>query len=504
MKRREQGFRTTNIISAAIVLTVVVAGFFLVQKFKNRDSKNTDTVAGKSIAVLPFVNLGNEPDQEYFSDGLAEGILYSLAQVKGLKVCASSSSFQLQGKGIDIKQAGIRLGVQTVLEGSFQLAGNRVRITVQLINAKDGFHFWSEQYDENIDDVFALQDKIAQAVARKLEISFSENEDPVAAKKSSISKIPYQLYLQGRSYWNLGTPQNLTKAIDFFERAIQLDTLFAQAYSGVADCYTALGYGSFLAPKDAFPKALTAATKALALQPTLAEPHASLGFYKFYFEWDWAAAEQEFRIAISLNPNYEIAYDYYGYYLTAMKRYDEAKVILQKAAALDPLSVHISTDMGFSFYYSGDYDLATKKLQSTLLMDPKYMLAHLWLGRTYQAKKIYPEAINEYKTALAAAVNWPVALAAIGNVYGISGDKQAAQRVLDTLSALSARKYVTSYGVALVYAGLDQKDQAFSSLNKAFEERSNWLVWLKTDPRLASLRLDKRYAQLVNNIGLPN
>ena len=282
--------------------------------------------------------------------------------MKGLKVCASSSSFQLQGKGIDLKQVGIRLGVQTVLEGSFQLAGNRVRITVQLINAKDGFHFWSEQYDENIDDVFALQDKIAQAVARKLEISFSENEDPVAVKKSSISKIPYQLYLQGRSYWNLGTPQNLTKAIDFFEPAIQLDTLFAQAYSGVADCYTALGYGSFLAPKDAFPKALTAATKALALQPSLAEPHASLGFYKFYFEWDWAAAEQEFRIAISLNPNYEIAYDYNGYYLTAMKRYDEAKVILQKAAALDPLSVHISTDMGFSFYYSGDYGLATAKL----------------------------------------------------------------------------------------------------------------------------------------------
>jgi tetratricopeptide (TPR) repeat protein len=243
--------------------------------------------------------------------------------------------------------------------------------------------------------------------------------------------------------------------------------------------------------------------KAMQLDSTLAEPHASLGFYNFYYGWDWEAAEQEFRTAIALNPNYALAYDWYAYYLTAMQRYDEAIVILQKAIELDPLSDPIHTDIGFSLYYSGNYEQAVEKLQATLNVNPQFGPAHLWLGRSYQQQKKYTQAIQEYKSTLDASPNWSVALAAIGNVYGVSGEKERAQNVVDALQTLSTKKFVTSYGMALVYMGLEEKEQVYAWLNKAYEERSNWLVWLKTDPRFNSIRSEKQFEELVNKVGLP-
>ncbi len=490
------------VASIGVLIIVLIIGYFVFSNRKgsvNTGSEKTD----QSIAVLPFSNMSNDPSQEYFSDGLTEGILNSLAHIKGLKVCARSSSFQFRGKDVDIKEAGKRLGVRNVLEGSIQRDGDRVRITVQLINVESGFHFWSEQYDENIKDIFTLQDKIAEAIAEKLKISLLGNEKQVFAKKQMPKKEAYELYLKGRSFWNKRTPPDLRKGIDFFQQAIIIEPSYAAAYSGIADCYTALGYGSFLAPKESFPKALDAATKALQLDSSLAEAHASLGYYRFYYDWDWAVAEQEFRIALALNPNYEFGYDWYGYYLTSMERYDEARTILKKARELDPLSPLFSTDMGFSLYYSGNYDQAIKELQATLEMNPNFGLAHLWLGRAYQEKKMYAKSIEEYQITLQAIPDWPVALAAIGNVYGLKGEKAEAKRLLDTLKSLSTRRFVTSYGVALVYAGLGEKDQTFLWLDKAFDERSHWLVWLKTDPRWAPVRSDKRFAELVNRVGLP-
>ena len=488
----------------AVFIIVIVIGLVIIASLKKtQKNKNTYVEDYPSIAVLPFVNLTNDQQQDYFSDGLSEGIINSLAHLKGLKVCAWSSSLQFKKKVINIREVGRQLGVASVLEGSAQLKGDRIIITASLVNVKDSVNFWSAKYDESMDDIFALQAKIMNAIAEKLEITLMSNKQQTVAKKPTTSIEAYELYLKGRSFWNLRTPTDLKKGIDFFQQAISIDTSYAAAYSGIADCYTALGYGSFLTPKDAFPRALEAAAKAIKLDSTLAEPHASLGYYNFYYEWDWAAAEQEFRIAIALNPNYELGYDWYGYYLTAMTRYDEARIILKKAKQLDPLSVPITTDIGFSVYYSGNYDLAVKELQSSLQMNPNFGLTHLWLGRSYQAKKIYPDAIAEYKKALNVAVNWPVALAAIGSVYGESGDKANAQKILDTLNSLLSKKFVTSYGVALVYAGLGETEQAFAWLNKAYEERSNWLVWLKSDPRWAPLKSDKRFKELVNKVGLP-
>jgi TolB-like protein/Tfp pilus assembly protein PilF len=491
-----------NVIVSLIVLALLITSYFLLLSPKT-GKVNMNVSVEQSIAVLPFFNMSNDSAQQYFSDGLTEGILNSLAHVKGLKVCARSSSFQFRRKDVDIKEAGRKLGVRTILEGSIRRQGDSVRITAQLINVEDGFHFWSEQYDERIENIFSLQDKIANAITEKLKITLLENEEQRLTKKQTPSKEAYDLYLKGRSSWDLRKPPDLKKGIEFFKQAIALDPSFAAAYSGIADCYTALGYGSFMAPKEAFPKALENATKALELDSTLAEPHASLAYYRFYYDWDWEAAEQEFRSAISLNPNYVFGYDWYAYYLTAMKRYDEAQIFLKKAAELDPLAAQISTDMGFSIYYSGDYDQAIKELQATLKIYPQFGAAHLWLGRAYQEKKMYSEAVNEYEHTLNVINNWPVALAAIGYVYGVSAKKAEAQRILDTLGSLSARIFVTSYGVALIHAAMDEKDQTFLWLNKAFDERSNWLVWLKTDPRWNIIRSDKRFAELVNKVGLP-
>lgn len=491
-------------LSFVVIILLFAVGYFILPKLRRSAKKSNDKIAAaQSIAVLPFVNMSNEPGQEYFIDGVTDGMLNSIAQLKNLKVSARTSSFTFREQDPDIQKVGEKLDVRTVLKGTVQMHNDSVQITVQLIDVENEAPFWSEIYDDKLENIFALQDKIANVVAVKLELT-SLGGKPIPASQKTISvNEAYDLYLKGRSCWNLGTPADLKKAIELFQQAIALDPFFARAYSGIADCYNALGYGSHLAPKDAAPKAKDAAMKAFELDSTLAEPHASLGFYKFYYEWDWAAAEDEFRIALALNPNYELGYKWYGYYLTAMERYDEANIILKKAGELDPLSVPISTDMGFSMYYKGDYDVAIKKLRASLQMNPKFPFAHLWLGRSYQAKKMYKQAIAEYKSALEKIPDWPVGLAHIGNVYGVSGKKAAGQIILDTLNALARRKFVTSYGMALIYAGLDEKEKAFEWLNKAVEERSNWLVWLKTDPRWIPLRTDKRFALLVNSVGLP-
>jgi TolB-like protein/Tfp pilus assembly protein PilF len=484
-----------------LFILVLVAGYFLLPKFKRDLQNNSSGLQNKSIAVLPFENMSRDSTQQYFSDGLTDGILNSLDHLTGLKVYARTSSFKFRNK--DPLEAGKELKVSFVLSGSLQKQGDNVRITVQMIDTKNGFNIWSKQYTEKEDDVFAVQDKIANSIAEKLEVTFLGNAPQIVTKKPTQSREAYELYLKGRFFWNQGGAVAFNKAISFFQQAIVLDPLYAAAYSGLADCYSTLGYGGFLAPKDAFPKAQAAAVRALEIDSTLADAHASIGFFKFYYEWNWSSAEKEFKTAIALNPNYALGYDYYGYYLTMMGEYDEARSALRKAEDLDPLSVRIRTDMGFSMYYGGNYDKAIKEFQASLEMEPRYALTHVWFARLYQASKKYPEAIAQYRESLKYIRNWTVALAGIGNIYGEEGKKGEAMKMLDTLNSLSSKQFVTSYGVALVYTGLGDKDNTFDWLEKAYDERSNYLVWFHRDPRWASIRSDKRYMELVKKIGLP-
>jgi DNA-binding winged helix-turn-helix (wHTH) protein/Flp pilus assembly protein TadD len=326
--------------------------------------------------------------------------------------------------------------------------------------------------------------------------------EPAEVSLGTDSPDAYRLYISGRYHWNQRTEAGLRKAAEYFTRAIETDPAYARAYSGLADSYTTLGYLSHLSPKDVFPKADDAARKALQLDATLTEPHTSLAYVKLYYDWDWTEAEAAFRRAITLNPNYATAHHWYAIYLTAMGRFEEARAAIGRAQALDPTSLIINTDLGFVLYYSRQYDAAVKQLQMVIEMNPGFALAHFWLGRAYQEKAMYEEAITEFRRAETVLQGWPVVTAAIGYVEGVSARKHEALETLGKLESLAKERYVTPYGVALLHTGLGEKDRALVWLDRALADRSHWMVWLKLDPRLDRLRSDRRYGDLLLRVGL--
>src|SRR3954451_4000588 len=313
----------------------------------------------------------------------------------------------------------------------------------------------------------------------------------------------YRAYLRGRYHWNERSEASLKRAIDSFQRAVSIDPRFAVAYSGLADCYAALGYLSYTAPVEAFPIARQHATEALELNATLAEPHASLGLVKLYFEWDWLGSDAEFQCAIALDPGYAATRQWYSIYLLAAGRGAEAFRQIQLARQREPLSLPINADLGFHQYYAGRYDEAVKQLQFVLEMNRSFPPAHLWLGRTFQELGKFDEALAEFRQVEEVLHDWPVSVAARGFVAAVAGRTDEAEEILAKLERLGRRKFVTSYGVALVYAGLSRHDAAFAALDKAFDERSHWLVWLRLDPRWNTLRHDPRFAELVRRMRFP-
>ena len=375
-------------------------------------------------------------------------------------------------------------------------------MTAQLIDAAADRHLWAESYERNVSDLLALQREVAAAIADRIQATLTVRERAGLTSARRVNTEAYLAYIKGRSFWNQRTQPALEKGVSSFEQAIDADPGYAPAYAGLADCYTALGYGSYLPPKVAFERAKAAAARAIALDPDLADPHASLGYAKLYYDWDFANANLEFQRALALSPNAVTALDWHSVYLTAMGRFDEARAEILRARELDPLSVATNTDVGFVDYYSRHYADAAKQLRATVEMNPSFPLAHLWLGRTYQEQHQYDEAVAEYTAAAKVLTDWPVTMAAIGHVYGVSGRRDDAHRVLRDLQALSSRKYVTPYGVALVYAGLGDTASAFDWLDRAVADRSNWLVWLKLDPRFANLHGNPRFDALLARIGL--
>ena len=454
----------------------------------------------RSVAVLPLENLSGNPAEDYFADGMTEALITNLGKIRALRVISRTSVMPYKRTRKPLLEIARELNVDAVVEGAVARSGNHVRITAQLIYVPTDRHLWAEEYDRDVGDILSLQNEVAAAIAREVRVTLTPEEQAGLASGPPVNLAAYEAYLKGRYYWNQRTEAGLRKGIEFFQQAIELDPTNALAYSGLADCYTGLGYLSYLAPKDAFPQARAAAERALALDSTLAEPHASLAYVRLYYDWNWAEAEREFQRALALNPNYATGHHWYSVYLTAMGRPREALAEIKRAQELDPLSLVINTDIGFEAYYSRHYDEAIQQLRTVLAANPNFPLAHLWLGRTYQQKRMYQEAIIEYKQA---GTDWPVTMAAIGNIYGRSNQRREALKMLDELKELSKRKYVTSYGVALVYAGLGESDQALVWLNKGYEERTHWLVWLKLDPRWDGLSSDPRFTELLRRVGLP-
>jgi TolB-like protein/Tfp pilus assembly protein PilF len=484
----------------AIIAVFAVSVIFTYRLFFK---KAVFTGKDKTVAILPFVNLGADSSEEYLNDGLTEEIINQLSKINGLRVAPRSSVMKYKGHEKNAREIADTLHVAAVLTGGIRKSGNKLIIRTNLMDVGSGRTIWNESFERDINDIFSIQTEVAQLIADKLNLEISNDEINNIHRRSTQNLEAYDKYLQGLYFWNKGSGVAFRKGITYFNLAIQLDSGYAKAYSGLANCYSALGYGSYEKAADAFLKAEQAANKALQLDSTLADPHTSLGYIKLYYYWDWTAAQQEFLTAIRLNPGYVIVYESYCYCLTAMEKFPEAREVIEKAVQLDPLSAKLNTDLGFNLYYLHQYDKAITVLKTSLALDPNYLLAHLWLARTYQEKKMFREALEEYNRTLKIYKNWPVALGAIGYVYGITGKKQEAEKMLDSLNRLSSSIYISPYVLALVYTSVNDKENAFRCLNQAYDDRANWMVWLKLDPRWRLLYDDKRYAALVEKMGLP-
>jgi TolB-like protein/Tfp pilus assembly protein PilF len=455
----------------------------------------------KSIAVLPFENLSRDPDNAYFTEGVQEEILTRLAKIADLKVIARTSTQRYKSAPEDISQIGKQLGVAHVLEGSVQRVAEKVRVSVQLINASDEAHLWAETYDRKLTDIFAVESEIAKNIADTLRVKLSDPEQHAIAARPTENTEAYQLYLRGRYFWNKRTGADLRRSIDYFNQAIEKDPNYALAYAGLADAYGLLsGYGA-ASPKDSLPQAKAAAKKALELDDTLAEAHASLGQTLFAYDFNFAEANREFRRAIELNPNYATAHQWYGQGgLAPLGQFDDAIAEMKRALGLDPLSVIINADLGSVLCTARRYDAAIEQLRKTLEMDPRFYYAHWNLGVALEVKGLVEQAIAEYEKAIALDDD-PLSRGLLGHLYAKTGRKDKALQIQERLREVSKQRYVTPYIFAIIHLGLGEKDQAIDFLEKTYDDRDGYnLAFIKVDPFFDPLRGDPRFEALVQKI----
>jgi serine/threonine-protein kinase len=439
-----------------------------------------DTGAMNSIAVLPFVNMSPEEGQEYFCDGLTEQLITALSNIKELKVVARTSVFSFKGKEMDVRDIGNQLNVETVLEGSVRKSGDTLRVTAQLIKVEDGYYLWSEQFDRKMDDVFAIQDEVTLAIVDKLKLDLLSDERPKIVKRYTENIDAYNLYLMGRYYWNRRTGEGLRKGLVLFQQAIEKDPTFALAYAGAADSYNLLGYYYHMPSKEALPKAKTAAERALEIDESLAEAHTSLAWVSMFYDWDWTAAEKEYKRAIELNPNYATAHHWYSFYLMIMGRRDESIDEARLSVALDPLSLQINNHMASMLHLAGQYTQAVEEFKRIIEMNPSYVLAHNELGHTYVELKMYDKALVEYqKVTELLGTRTPSIIADLGYLYAVTGRTNEAKKMLEELQGLSEKMYVSPWGFAVIHLGLGQIDQAYEWLEKAYKERDHSMIVFK-------------------------
>jgi serine/threonine-protein kinase len=456
-----------------------------------------------SIAVLPFVNLSPQKDQDYFCDGLAEELINSLTKIKDLRVVARTSAFSFKGKKLDIRAIGKKLDVQAVLEGSVRKSKNKLRITAQLSDTADGYQIWSERYDREMDDVFAIQDEISLEIVNKLRLKLGGKERSMLFKRYTEDIEAYSLYLKGRFHLNKRTEEGLQKAKEFFEKAIDKNPTYALAYAGIADYYTLLGWFRYLTPNDAFPKAQAAAEKALEMDDTLAEARTSLAWVRANYNWAWFAAEKEFKRAIELKPSYAVAHQWFSNYLGAMARHDESIAEAKRAQELDPLSLYITFNLGNMLYLARQYDDAIEECHKTLEMDPNFYVSRIFLPLPYAQKGMFKEATEELnKAKKLLKEETPKIKATRGFIYAVSGKKEKAEEILKELSKLSKNIYVSPWTIVAIYAGLNQKKEAMNWLHKAYEDHDQWLKFLKVEPILDDVRSHPKFNDLLRRIGL--
>ena len=498
---RKRWMPTGRMVGAMVVGAGLLAAL-LMSSLARGKGKPPAGNAPPSAAVLPFVDLSPEKDQEYFSDGLTEELITSLSQVKGLRVAARTSAFQFKGRNADAREVGRILDVRAVLAGSVRKSGKRLRVSAQLVNAVDGYQLWAQAYDRELTDVFAIQEEISRAIVDALRMELG------VAGGAALSEVPtkdleaYDLYLKGRFAWNQRSAAALTEAVRYLEQAVSRDSSFARAWAALADAYILLVPYADASREDTWTKARAAATRALALDSTLAEAHTALAYGTMIYQWDWPAAEASFRRAIAANPDYATGHHWYADFLAGRGRLEESVREMERAHALDPLSRIIGTELGWVYYLMHRNEEAEAQVRSTLALDPNYPHGSLILGLVFLQKGRYDEAIRALQQAIELGGDYDLQHSALIYAHALSGDRATAQRLLDELTARAKRGEFGPFALGVAYIGLGQTDRAIAAMHRAIDERDIFMPEIFFDPLLDPLRKDPRFRQIEERMGV--
>jgi len=451
-----------------------------------------------TLAVRPFKNMSGDSSQDFVADGLTEEMITRLGQLHPQEMGVIRLSPAYASSSLD--RIGKDVHANYLLEGSVRRSGQRVAITAQLIQVSDQTQVWGGVYERDLQDVLRIQAEVAGAIASGV-LNKLPHAQPLMRQ---VNGDAYLAYLEGRYFWNKRTEDGFNKAVTLFQKSIDIDPTYAPPYAGLADCYELLGSAPYstLKPSEAFPKAEAAARKALELDSTLAEAHVSLGYSQLVYEWNFSEARKEFEKALQLRPGYATAHQFYGYYLTTMGQLDEAIAERKKAVELDPINPLMNSALAEAYYHARRFDITIEESHKALELDPSYAVGLVNIGRAYEQMGMYPQARDSFQTILKIAPDDPAILALMGHEYAVSGDKVDAQKTLVKLTETSKRKYVPAVYFALVYIGLGRKDDAFHWLDKAYDERCEYLVYLGSEPLADPLRGDPRFARLLSRLGL--
>src|ERR1035438_1040697 len=479
------------------LLAAGIAGFVLlaligIHLLSIRDTVRNRTFSGsiRSLAVLPLANLSGDPDQEYFVDGMTDALRQHLEGISSLRVISRTSSMHYRGSGKPLPDIARDLNIDAVVDGSVLRSGDRVRISAALIQAATDKRLWSNSYEGDLRDVFALQASVARSIAAEIRVTLTAPDRARLARVRTSNPDAYLAYSKGRFFWNKLTEEGLKRAIGFFQQAVDKDPDYALAWDGLADCWLPLGWYGYLSPEATFPHAKAAVTRALSLDDSLAEAHTSLAFVNLYYDRDWVGAEREFRRAIDLNPNYANGHHWYGEFLSLVGRHKQAIEESQRARELDPLSNIINTWVGSRYFFARQYDKAIEEYRNAIEMDPNFVPARLVLGQAYEQKGMRQEAIAELERAVDLGGGNSVYAASLAHAFGVAGRRAEALKVLGNLNKTAQSRFVSSYDLALAHLGLGDKAKIFELLRAAVQERSPRVAFLGVDPRFDGLRAD--------------
>jgi TolB-like protein/Tfp pilus assembly protein PilF len=457
----------------------------------------------ESVAVLPFANRSADPNTDYLSDGITESLINNLSQISTLRVTARSTVFRYKGKDADPRKVGSDLHVRAVVSGRLLKRGSSLIIQAELMDVATGSQLWGGQYNRQAENVFFLQDDLSREISEKLRLRLTGDEKRRLTKRYTEDAEAYRLYLKGRYHWNKRNPEDLQKAVDYFQQALNRDPVYPLAYAGLADTYAYLSFFHVVPPRQAMPKAKAAAVKALEIDDHLAEAHVSLGYVSFTYDGDWSAAGKHFEQALALNPIYSGAHTFYAFYLNSLGRSEEALAVAKRALDLDPASPAVSHSLAVQLYLARRFDQAIEQAHNTLEMDANFAISYQLLGEVHVSKGLYREGLLALEKFSALSRTSAISRALVGYSHARLGERSVALRIIEELTSASKHSFIPAFLYALVYAGLEDKDQAFGWLEKAYEERFNRLAYLKQDALWDPLRSDPRFIDMLRRLGIP-